>query len=140
MDPITAMDVQQNDSGSYCGAFINVETQISAAFELKQTEAIDPKDEFVRIEARYAEGSGNLIVSDNGLLAKFDKSPRLPAELRLMIWREALPGPRLVDGIFDFKDNYTRFGTRPLYCKSRTPPPAILHVLSRVPRRSLEEV
>ena len=129
------LDVEQNDSGSYYGVCINVETQISAAFELKQTEAIDRKDKYVHNEARCAEGSANTIVSDNGLLAKFDKFPKLPAELRLMIWREALPGPRLVNVIFEFKDNYTRFGTRPLYCKSCTPHPAMLHVC----RESREE-
>jgi hypothetical protein len=53
---------------------------------------------------------------------------KLPIELRLMIWNEALPGPRLVDANFQFEDGEFPFGSDLVSCTTRTPPPAVLGV------------
>jgi hypothetical protein len=66
---------------------------------------------------------------------RFSLFPKLPAELRLKIWKLALPGPRIVEVYYDrakhpWDENFIRFNT---------PPPAALHANWESRRVALEK-
>jgi 2EXR family len=54
---------------------------------------------------------------------RFSSFPMLPAELRLKIWKLALPGPRIVEVCYDGSRDSRHEG----FIRINTPPPAILH-------------
>jgi 2EXR family len=56
----------------------------------------------------------------------FDLFPRLPPELRVKIWKIALPGPRIVEVYLDQVDDLSR-GVHDVIRVS-TPPPVLMHV------------
>jgi hypothetical protein len=53
---------------------------------------------------------------------------KLPTELRLMIWEQALPGPRLVDVDFHFRNKLFSFGSELMSLTSTLPHPTLLSV------------
>lgn len=99
------------------------------AFDAEHNDAIDPRNKHVQTKEESAMGlRGNTIPTTTTPPHDFPLFSKLPTELRVMIWREVLPGPRLVEANFQFEDNVYRFGSAPMYCMSRTSPPALLSV------------
>jgi hypothetical protein len=139
MDQITAPTFDHNEGTLERALCINTETQAPKAFEFEQNEAINPKDEHAESD-QASEGKINTIPTIRSTTPRdFHLFPKLPAELRLMIWAAALPGPRLVDVKFHFTDEGSRFGSLPMRCTSRTPPPAILGVCSESREEALKK-
>jgi len=62
-------------------------------------------------------------------LGDFILFSKLPAEIRLKIWREALPGPRVVDVLYDSsKDGRAGKVKEINVLRTNQPPPSMLHV------------
>jgi hypothetical protein len=137
MDQSIASTVDCNDRILEWALCVDIAAQALKAFEAEHNDATDPRNEHVQTKEESAVGLpvDSAFLTTTAPTLDFPLFPKLPAELRLMIWREARPGPRLVDVKFRFEDKYSRFGSTPTHCTSRTPPPAMLGVC----RESREE-
>ena len=81
-----------------------------------------------------------------GRTSHFTLFPKLPVEIRLKIWREALPGPRIIDVCLDvdygecdyesYKASNGGFMFRTVL-RANQPPPVVFHVCSESRRESL---
>jgi hypothetical protein len=58
---------------------------------------------------------------------QFNLFPMVPLELRLKIWKMALPGPRIVEVYLDPPENPVT-QEYDIYIRVNTPPPAVMHV------------
>jgi hypothetical protein len=108
-----------------------IEFYSGASHVSKQNEATEYQDDFAILTSITIPCNMPLSSKVPALIAPapgFPRFSKLPVELRLMIWKEALPRPRLVEVNFRFKNDEFPFGSELASCATRTSPPAILGV------------
>jgi hypothetical protein len=134
----------QNESSPVQSPSCSIKLHMSATSKVGQNEAINPRvEDLQKIEPRDVAQQQDIVTKTTTTIShdfiplsklpafttpgpRFTLFPKLPAELRLMIWKAALPGPRLVEVNFGFKNNEFCFGSELASCTSPTAPPAIL--------------
>ncbi len=122
--------VGNSESGSVQSTHFVIKASTSATLDLGQNEARRPAQEDVPMTeaGEVSEQEDIAIPPITRPACDFPLFSRLPAELRLMIWNEALPGPRLLQARFQFENREFPFGSDLVSCATRTPPPALLGV------------
>lgn len=130
--------VNQEKSSTVKSPNFSIKLRLPGTSALEQNEATNPRNEDVQnIEGSRVGQQEDVEIPTIAALyhflnlsskPKFTLFPKLPAEIRLMIWKAALPGPRLVDVNFQFEDSEFAFGSNLASCASPTPPPTLLSV------------
>jgi hypothetical protein len=74
----------------------------------------------------------------SGEFATFTLFLKLPTEIRLMIWQAALPGPRIIEALYDFEWADDGESCKNKLIRTNQPPPPTLHICRESRKEALK--